>query len=496
MGRKIPMWQCFVVMLAMVAFLIWSIVKDSGGEPHIALILAAIVAGIVAVANGWKWAYLEQGMLASINRSMQAILILAILGCLIASWMAAGTIPSMMYYGIKVISPKVFLFTACILCSIVSLATGSSWSTAGSMGVALIGVGTALGFPTYMTAGAVVSGAYFGDKMSPLSDTTNLAPAMAGSTLFDHIKHMVYTTGTSMAIALIAYAVMGFMFASDNVVDLGVVKEVTNFIADSSNISLWALIPPLVVIAMVAFKLPAIPGLIGGVFIAVPLMFLNKKHIETAIDGNLTENIFNILNNGIELGNVGEDASPVISKLSDLLSCDGMQGFMWTISIIICAMCFGGIMDCTGMMGAIAGHMLKVAKGTGGLVLATELSCLIVNAVCCDQYLSLVLPGRMFKEAFEDRKLAPKNLSRCLEDCGTLTSNFFPWNTCGATMRQFLGVNSAYVPYAVLNWVNPIVSVIFGYTGITMTKMTDEEYQKILREREEEKEAALKALEA
>ena len=225
-------------------------------------------------------------------------------------------------------------------------------------------------------------------------------------------------------------------------------------------------------------------------------MFLNKKHIETAIDGNLTENIFNILNNGIELGNVGEDASPVISKLSDLLSCDGMQGFMWTISIIICAMCFGGIMDCTGMMGAIAGLMLKVAKGTGGLVLATELSCLIVNAVCCDQYLSLVLPGRMFKEAFEDRKLAPKNLSRCLEDCGTLTSNFFPWNTCGATMRQFLGVNSAYVPYAVLNWVNPIVSVIFGYTGITMTKMTDEEYQKILREREEEKEAALKALEA
>ena len=347
-----------------------------------------------------------------------------------------------------------------------------------------------------MTAGAVVSGAYFGDKMSPLSDTTNLAPAMAGSTLFDHIKHMVYTTGTSMAIALIAYAVMGFMFASDNVVDLGVVNEVTNFIADSSNISLWALIPPLVVIAMVAFKLPAIPGLIGGVFIAVPLMFLNKKHIETAIDGNLTENIFNILNNGIELGNVGEDASPVISKLSDLLSCDGMQGFMWTISIIICAMCFGGIMDCTGMMGAIAGLMLKVAKGTGGLVLATELSCLIVNAVCCDQYLSLVLPGRMFKEAFEDRKLAPKNLSRCLEDCGTLTSNFFPWITCGATMRQFLGVNSAYVPYAVLNWVNPIVSVIFGYTGITMTKMTDEEYQKILREREEEKEAALKALEA
>lgn len=189
MGKKIPMWQCLIVMLAMVGLLVWSIVRDSGGEPHIALILAAVVAGLVAWANGWKWAYLEQGILASINRSMQAILILGILGCLIASWMAAGTIPSMMYYGIKVISPKVFLLTACILCSIVSLATGSSWSTAGSMGVALIGVGTALGFPVAMTAGAVVSGAYFGDKMSPLSDTTNLAPAMAGATLFDHIKH-------------------------------------------------------------------------------------------------------------------------------------------------------------------------------------------------------------------------------------------------------------------------------------------------------------------
>ena len=281
MGKKIPMWQCLIVMLAMVGLLVWSIVRDSGGEPHIALILAAVVAGLVAWANGWKWAYLEQGILASINRSMQAILILGILGCLIASWMAAGTIPSMMYYGIKVISPKVFLLTACILCSIVSLATGSSWSTAGSMGVALIGVGTALGFPVAMTAGAVVSGAYFGDKMSPLSDTTNLAPAMAGATLFDHIKHMIYTTGTSMIIALVVYAVMGFMFSKDNDVDMGVVDEVMSFIADSSNISILALIPPVIVILMVAFKLPAIPGLIGGVLVAVPFMFLNKAHIES-----------------------------------------------------------------------------------------------------------------------------------------------------------------------------------------------------------------------
>ena len=502
MGKKIPMWQCLIVMLAMVGLLVWSIVRDSGGEPHIALILAAVVAGLVAWANGWKWAYLEQGILASINRSMQAILILAIVGAMIASWMAAGTIPSMMYYGIKVISPKVFLLTACILCSIVSLATGSSWSTAGSMGVALIGVGTALGFPEAMTAGAVVSGAYFGDKMSPLSDTTNLAPAMAGATLFDHIKHMIYTTGTSLVIALIAYTVMGFMFSSGNEVDLSVISEVEDFIKASSNVSIIALLPPIFVIVAVALKLPAIPSLFGGVLIGIPFMFMNKASVESALVAaevsktDVPANVFNILNNGVSMGQLPENPSPIIEKLADLLSCAGSQGMMWTISIILFAMCFGGIVDCTGIMGSFANILLKMAKGTGGLVLATEFSCLFVNAVCCDQYLSLVLPGRMFKEAFEDRRLAPKNLSRCLEDCGTITSNFFPWNTCGATMRSFLGVNSGYIPYAILNWLNPIVSIIFGFTGITMAKMTEEEYQRILEEREAEKEAALKALEA
>jgi len=496
MGKKIPMWQTLLVMLAMIGLLMWSIIKDTGGEPHIALILAAAFAGIIAVLNGWKWAYLEQGILASINRSMQAILILAILGAIIASWMAAGTIPSMMYYGIKIISPKVFLVTGCILCSIVSLATGSSWSTAGSIGVALMGVGTALGFPPAMTAGAVVSGAYFGDKMSPLSDTTNLAPAMAGATLFKHIKHMIYTTGTSLIIALIVYVVMGLMYASKNEPDMTVMNDILNFIADSSNISVLTLIPPAFVITAVALKLPAIPSLVCGAMLGVPLMFYNHVAIETVLEDKVINNMFSILNNGISLGVVPEDASPVIAELAELLSSSGMQGMMWTISIILSAMCFGGILDCTGMMASVAAIFLKVAKGRGGLVLSTNLMAILTNAVCCDQYLALVLPGRMFKEAFEDMRLKPENLSRCLEDSGTLTSNFFGWNTCGATMRKFLSIDSSYIPYAVLNWVNPIISVIFGYTGITMTKMTEEEYQKILQEREEEKAAALKALEA
>lgn len=508
MGKKIPMWQCLIAILAMVLFLVWAILKDSFGEPHIALILAAAVAGIIARANGWKWAYMEKGILASINRSMQACLILAIVGCMIASWMAAGTIPSMMYYGIKVISPSVFLLTACILCSIVSLATGSSWSTAGSMGVALIGVGTALGFPAVVTAGAVVSGAYFGDKMSPLSDTTNLAPAMAGAQLFDHIKHMIYTTGTSLVIALIAYGVMGFMHSSANEPDLSVINEINDFILASSKVSVMALIPPVFVIVAVALKMPAIPSLVGGVFIGVPLMFWNRAAVETAIAADLEsgsigfvyesleQNVFSILNNGISMGQVPDGASPVVSELASLLSASGAQGMFWTISIILGAMCFGGIVDCTGIMGSFTNLMLKFAKGRGGLVLATEFSCIVVNAICCDQYLSLVLPGRMFKEAFEDMRLAPKNLSRCLEDAGTITSNFFPWNTCGATMRNFLGVDSGYIPYAILNWLNPVVSVVFGFLGITMTKMTEEEYEKVMEEREKEKAEALAALEA
>ncbi len=496
MGKKVPLWQTLIVMLVMIGLLVWSIVKDAGGEPHIALILAASFAAIVAGLNGWKWAYLEQGILASINRSMQAILILCILGAILGSWMAAGTIPSMMYYGIKVISPKVFLLTACILCCIVSLATGSSWSTAGSMGVALMGVGAALGFPDPMIAGAVVSGAYFGDKMSPLSDTTNLAPAMAGATLFGHIKHMIYTTGVSLIIALVAYAVMGFMHASANEPDMSVMQEILDFISASSNISVVTLIPPLFVICAVALKLPAIPALVGGAVIAVPFMFMNTAAIEEAQGGPVLYNIFTIMNNGISLGVVPDDASPIIAKLGDLLSSGSVQGMMWTNSIIIFAMCFGGILDCTGMMASVADLFLKVAKGRGGLVLSTELMCLITNAVCCDQYLALVLPGRMFKEKFEDMRLRPENLSRCLEDSGTITSNFFSWNTCGATMRNFLGVDSSYIPYAILNWVNPIVSVFYGYAGITMTKLTDEEYERILEEREEEKRIALKALEA
>ena len=492
MGKKIPMWQCLLVMVVLVALIFWGVSVDTdAGEAHVSLIFAGAFAAIIAMLNGWKWSYMEQGILAAINRTMQAILILAVVGLMLGSWMAGGVVPSMMYYGIKVIAPSVFLFTACLLCSIVSLATGSSWSTAGSMGVALIGVGTALGFPAYMTAGAVVSGAYFGDKMSPLSDTTNLAPAVAGATLFDHVKHMIWTTGPSLVIALIVYLVLGFTNHGSGAADLHTIDEILAFIEANYNVSVLCLIPPLFVIAAVALKLPALPALIGGVVLGLPFFPMQGRSLVT---------VPSTLNYGIGV-DIPEDASDVIAELGSLLTSDGMQGMMWTISLILCAMVFGGIVDCTGIMGSIAGALLKLARGTrGGLVTVTIISCIIVNALCSDQYLAIILPGRMYKEAFEDLRLAPKNLSRCLEDSGTITSNFIPWNTCGATMSKFLQCpqwgKGGYAPYAILNWLNPLVSIFYGFTGISMVKMTDEEYARILEEREAEKEAALKAMEA
>ena len=508
MGKKIPMWQCLLVMLVLIGLIFWGVMIDTeAAEAHIALIFAGAFAAIIAVLNGWKWAYMEQGILAAINRTMQAILILAVVGAMLGSWMAGGIIPSMMYYGIKVIAPSIFLFTACLLCSIVSLATGSSWSTAGSMGVALIGVGTALGFPAYMTAGAVVSGAYFGDKMSPLSDTTNLAPAVAGSTLFDHIKHMIWTTGPSLVIALIAYLIMGFTGDHSGNADMNTINEILSFITDNYSVSLICLIPPLFVIIAVALKLPALPALLGGVILGLPFFGMQGNHIigsggDSLIDtgGESVPGAAAILNYGIGV-DIPEDASDVIAELGSLLSSDGMSGMMWTISLILCAMVFGGIVDCTGIMGSIAASLLKLARGTrAGLVTVTILSCLIVNVLCSDQYLAIILPGRMYKEAFEDLRLAPKNLSRCLEDSGTLTSNFIPWNTCGATMSKFLQCpqwgSGGYAPFAILNWINPLVSIFYGFTGISMTKMTEEEYQRVLEEREAEKAAALKSMEA
>jgi len=282
---------------------------------------------------------------------------------------------------------------------------------------------------------------------------------------------------------------MGFSHAKEAAnADLGVVDSILGFITDNFEVGIIYLLPPVFVIAAVAMKLPALPSLIGGVLLGLPFM---------AMQGISPTLWMGILNYGSA---VEAPDDPVLGELAGLLSSDGMQGMMWTISLIMCAMVFGGIVDCTGMMATMANALLKLAKGTGGLVVITVFSCIFVNIICCDQYLAIILPGRMYKEAFEDRRLKAKNLSRCLEDSATITSNLVPWNTCGATMSSFLGVPQwgagGYAYFAILNWLNPLVSIFYGFTGISMEKMTEEEYQRVLEAREEEKKAALKMMEA
>jgi NhaC family Na+:H+ antiporter len=333
--------------------------------------------------------------------------------------------------------------------------------------------------------------------MSPLSDTTNLAPAVAGSNLFEHIRHMIYTVAPSWCIAEIVYLILGFTRGGGSA-DESIVTAMLEEIKANYTVGILFLIPPVFVIIAVIVKMPALPALVAGVLLGVP--FMAAQGVRLIPGGGELSNVAYILNNGVEELPVGTDMveDPLVAeKLTSLLTVGGLQSMMWTISLIMLAMCFGGIVDVTGVMGNLANALLKLARGTrGGLVIVTELSCIFVNAICCDQYLSIILPGRMYKEAFEDRRLKAKNLSRCLEDSGTITSNFFPWNTCGATMRSFLGVNSAYIPFAVLNWVNPLVSMFYGVTGITMHEMDEEEYQHVLHMREEDRKAAEEAAEA
>jgi len=391
---------------------------------------------------------------------MQAIIILMIIGVLIGAWILSGTVPTMIYYGLKILSPGIFLVATCIICAIVSLATGSSWTTAGTVGIALIGVGIGLGIPTPMIAGAIISGAYFGDKMSPLSDTTNLAPAMAGSTLFDHIKHMFYTTTPSLIISLILFAILGMKYAGQEL-DVSKLNIIFDGLKASGVINPILLLPPIIVIILVIKKMPAIPGLLIGVATGVLLAIL--------VQGSNYGDIVNILNDGY----VSETGVEIVDEL---LTRGGLQGMMYTVSLIICAMTFGGIMEKAGFLNVLAEKLLRLAVNTGSLVLITIISCIVVNILAGDQYLSIVIPGRMYKDEYAKRGLAPKNLSRALEDSGTLTSPFIPWNTCGAFMSTTLGVSCfLYAPFCFLNYINPIISIVYGYTGFSMEKLEDPE---------------------
>lgn len=476
MGKRIPLWQIIMVLLFMVALLMYTILVVEG-YVHIALIISGAFAALVAIANGYKWAYLEKGIINNIANSMQALLILLTVGMLIGTWIAGGIIQTMIYYGLMILNPSIFLVATVLICAIVSLSTGSSWTTAGTVGIALIGIGTALDISLPMTAGAILSGAYFGDKMSPLSDSTNLAAAMAGANLFDHIKHMVYTVTPSLIISLVLFSILGMGHSSADV-DMSGVTELMSGLKDNFYISPILLIPPLFVITMVVLKIPAMPGLFAGALLGVVFAVLFQG-------GNLGELI------GITMYD-GYVSQTGIEFIDELLTRGGLASMFYSAVLVLCAMVIGGVLDASDMLKIICEKLLCYSKSTGSLVFIVLSTCIACNVLAADQYVAIVLPGRMFKMEFEDRRLKNKNLSRCLEDAGTVTSALVPWTTCGAYMSSTLGVATvAYLPYCFLNLLNPIISLFYGFTGITMEKMTDEEYEAVLKQRKLE--AALAA---
>lgn len=456
MKKQATVLHALIPIVFLIASLMYTLFVVEG-SPHIPLVLSAAVAAAVAILGlGYTWAELEEGMVETIKMSMAAIIILMIIGMIIGTWILGGVVPAMIFYGLQILSPSIFLVTACILCAIVSLATGSSWTTAGTIGIALIGIGQSLGIPAPVIAGAIISGAYFGDKMSPLSDTTNLAPAMAGSNLFDHIRHMIFTTGPSLIIALIIYGIMGVQYGG-NKLDTAAIDIVLNGLSANFTINPIMLLAPILVIVMVALKVPAIPGLLGGTLLGGLLALL--------FQGADLGSVITAMHSGY----VSESGIEVVDKL---LTSGGLKSMMNTVSLILCAMCFGGIMEKAGFLEAVARSVIRFATSTGSLVLVTIFTIISINILAGDQYLSIVIPGRMYKSIYEERGLAPKNLSRVLEDAGTLTSPLVPWNTCGSFMSTTLGVATlAYLPYCFLNLINPLVSIFYGYTGITMEKL-------------------------
>lgn len=429
-------------------------------ESHIPLICAAAVAAAIAIIHKHPWNEIQDGMVHGITLAMGAILILMIVGTMIGTWIQGGIVPTMIYYGLETISPGIFLVATLIICSIVSIGTGSSWSTAGTVGVALIGVGKGLGIPVSMVAGAIISGAYFGDKMSPLSDTTNLAPAVAGTDVFSHIRHMVYTTTPGYIISLLLYGLIGIRF-SGGTIETQNIETICNTLKSNFFIHPILLLPPILVIVMVIKKIPPLPALLGGTVIGGLFAWLVQSRSLVDI---------------IQAAKSGYTSTTGVMMVDELLTRGGLDYMMNTVALIMCALCFGGIMEKTGMLEVIAKALLKRVKSTGSLVATTIFTCIGMNAIASDQYMAIVIPGRMYKNAFDSRGLHPKNLSRCLEDAGTLSSPLIPWNSCGAFMGATLGVNPlVYLPFAFLNLSNPLISILYGYTGITMEKLEPED---------------------
>lgn len=464
-----------LVLIAMLAGSVYLFGDGAAGGPNqIALMLAAGVGIIVALRNGYEWKEIERGIVHGISLSMGAILILLVVGSVIGTWILSGVVPTMIYYGLMILKPAIFYAAACVICALVALATGSSWTTAGTIGVALIGIATAQNLHLGLAAGAIVSGAYFGDKMSPLSDTTNLAPAVAGTDLFTHIRHMVWTTGPSLAIALVMFAAAGLIVPAPT--STAELETILASLRGNFAIGPHLLLPAVLVIVMVVMKVPAFPALLIGALTGCLFAAIFQQAAVARFVGDADLPTWQAMIKGSWMALAsGYKLESGNAALDELLSRGGMASMLNTVWLILAAMMFGGVMEVAGLLQKIAAGILGMVRGTGSLIVATLGTCIGMNVVASDQYIAIVIPGRMYRAEFRRRGLHPKNLSRSLEDAGTMTSSLIPWNTCGAFMASTLGVATlAYAPFAFLNLLNPVVAAIYGFTGFTIEKLPDD----------------------
>jgi len=456
------------------------------GPNQVSLLLTGFLAmSIGMLVYKQSFAQIEKQIIASIGLSMQAILILILVGALIGLWILSGVVPLMIYYGLKMINPTVFLPVACIVCCIVSVSTGSSWSTTGTIGIALVGIGRTLGIPDGMVAGAIISGAYFGDKISPLSDTTNLAPAMAGTDLFTHVRHLMYTTVPSITIAITGFFILGFFFQGQTT-DLGTVQTVLDTMSTQFNLNPILFLVPILVIVMIVKKMPAIPALIISILISALFAVIFQQDLITRFLAARKEpwswaGVYEVVMMAACRGFGPDNASwftfasgsEIIDKL---FNRGGMFGMLNTVWLILMAMVFGGTMEGTGMLQKIALSIMKFVHGVGTLIGATLASCIFVNIVACDQYLAIVVPGRMFRNSYPAMGLHPKNLSRALEDAGTVTSVLIPWNSCGAYNSSVLNISTlTYLPFCFFNLCSPIISGFYAGFDITIARLSNGE---------------------
>lgn len=468
----------FLVVVLAVGILVF------GVDPHVPMFIGVIGAALMAMWLGYKWEEIEKSMMDGIYKALQSVCILIIVGILIGVWINAGVVPSMVYYGLKLLHPAIFFVATVLICSITSLATGTSWGTMGTMGVAFMGIGYGLGMSQAMTAGAILSGAYFGDKMSPLSDTTNLAPAMAGTDVMSHVKAMMLPTVITYGLTLVIFGVLGAMQYHGGDADMSRVTEFSNALNSAAggvfNINPLLLLPPVIVIVAVAMKVPAIPGITLGILSGAILGLIFQG------DNCTLGSLFAFGKDGFTFSDdtlamlestLTPDTFYTMTRL--LHDTGGIMGMMSSVSMTIIAMMFGGIMEYTHQLEVIVNQLKKLVKGPAGLVTLTEVTCVVSNAVMPEQYISIVVPGSMYADEYRKMGLHPTVLSSALEGAGTVTSALIPWNTCGVFISDTLKMGVAeYGPWAFFNWLMPIINLVCAYVGVTLKDLEGKPFKK------------------